>query len=602
MSDKNKIMVKDEGNFFNVVEGGNAGDVLTQTETGEPKNLSPNSPSSSSLIFRSPTTPLSQLGSMQFNESDQVSSTEMYASKLSKDGQGIGEFEKSIKINDGIYLMSQTNPNKTQYWGVTSTTDQTSQVTYGVELIDSTGIFDDTEIVFMCYIHAGFSSFKQQVVGSSIEGGGAIPVLPNLEDKITFWDDSTKNIRVTDFELIKELFSSPSVVPIMEASDFGVIDSTKIYLIEKHIDMTGVTVEVPAGGIFINGYTAGVSSLYCSDDNHTVFTSAVGGCGTVSFQNVGIMIDGANSMLADLTAIPFSSISFRDVVFTNVSKIGIFDSFFQGLELDTFRTGGTPTIELKGAWSSGYRVTTSLTRFLDPTMTEPLFKAGTGFVMQSRFLTDMNLDLPALAPFFDFSPTNFPNPSTLRLFDCEITRNGVYNAEDTNITPNIDCKHLSSQWDGNQGICNTFVGGKSTVTTEITTPISLIGVFYDLLGTYTSTNLEHFDDVSSGMLRHLGNNPREFIIPINFTLDSGSNDQISLKTVKWDDSLGQFEDIDTTTRQVNSLVGPRDVVFFNYEVDVILNKNDYIKFQVANLSSTANITIDNGSNYRARAR
>ena len=40
-----------------------------------------------------------------------------------------------------------------------------------------------------------------------------------------------------------------SVITVKVATDFGVIDSAKVYYIDGVIDMNGVTVEIPSGGI-----------------------------------------------------------------------------------------------------------------------------------------------------------------------------------------------------------------------------------------------------------------------------------------------------------------------------------------------------------------
>jgi len=145
--------------------------------------------------------------------------------------------------------------------------------------------------------------------------------------------------------------------------------------------------------------------------------------------------------------------------------------------------------------------------------TTPLFCSGTLFVMNSRFLTDINVDLGALQPLLDFNDTNFPNASTLELRDVILTRNGLVVPEDTNLTPNILASNLSCSWKGNNGLPNTFVGGISTITTEITTVLSF-NTPTPLLGTVTNSDLQHFDSPSNGQLRHLGSNPREFTVTL----------------------------------------------------------------------------------------
>ena len=68
---------------------------------------------------------------------------------------------------------------------------------------------------------------------------------------------------------------------------------------------------------------------------------------------------------------------------------------------------------------------------------------------------------------------------------------------------------------------------------------------------------------------------------------------------------GTPEDGKTLTRVVNNLLGGRDVAYFVVTDNITLNKNDYIKLQVANVTSpasTANITAEVDSFFTVQAR
>ena len=58
--------------------------------------------------------------------------------------------------------------------------------------------------------------------------------------------------------------------------------------------------------------------------------------------------------------------------------------------------------------------------------------------MASRFRSNQNMDLNASVSFFDFEKTHFPNPNTVQLDGCLISRNGTFDAEDATIIPNLD--------------------------------------------------------------------------------------------------------------------------------------------------------------------
>ena len=386
--------------------------------------------------------------------------------------------------------------------------------------------------------------------------------------------------------------SPESLIRVKVASDFGVIDSTKVYLIDGIVDMTGVSIEVPAGGINMIGYTFDVSQLVSADNSYDMFYSAVGGCGNVLAQNIGFTASGTGSQVFNLTSLTgFEAFEFDRVNWNDCTKIATLDNFRQGLETGTGRFGGTPVIELVGIWLGGYFIDTSIVRSLTDGAYS-LYEAGAGFLMSSRFRSNQNIDLPASASFLDFAPSNFVNPSTLQLEGCILSRDGVFDAEDANYTPNISEIDLVSSWVNNNGLPNTFVGGESTLTTEISTTINTQGVFESLNGTYTESSLTHFDSPAEGQLRHLGSNPREFTLIADFIIDGGQNDVIDLKLVKYDSSTTSNVDIFTQRRQVNALVGSRDVAFFNIVKNIKLDQNDYVFWEVANETDTTNVTAE----------
>ena len=392
-------------------------------------------------------------------------------------------------------------------------------------------------------------------------------------------------------------FISDTIIRVKTSADFGTIDSNKVYVIDGVVDMTGVTLEVPAGGINITGYTFDSSKLICADAAYTLLSSAVGGSGNVLITNVGININGVGSKVFGLDDVDGThAVEFNLVNFNDCTSLGSIDNYRQGLESGTGRFGGTPELTLVGAWSGGYFINTSITRGLTDGA-YCLYKGGLAFVMQSRFRSNANTDLNTTVEFCDFAPVNFPNSNTLQLIDGEYLRNGVVDPSDTTIMPNISHTDTASVWRNNSGIENTFIGGEFTITTEVTTTITTAGVFVDLAGTYTATDLQHFEMSVNGQGKHLGSGARNYNVFIDMILDSTSGNEIDLKAVVWDASASVFVDYKTTRRVVNNLQGGRDVAFFDVTTRVVLDKNDYLKFQVANVGATNNITSELGSDF-----
>ena len=366
--------------------------------------------------------------------------------------------------------------------------------------------------------------------------------------------------------------------------------------------MDSQSIEVPAGGLNLSGYNFDVSQLVSTASAYTMFTSPIGGSGNLIGKDYGVDVSGAGSKVYDITdATGFNAFEFARINYNNCSSLGTITGYRQGLESGTGRFGGKPELELAGTWVGGYFIDTSIVRSLDDGA-YTLFKAGPGFSMASRFRSNQNIDLPASASFLDFSASDFVNPSTVQLEGCIITRNGVFDANDSNLTPNIAASALVCAWSSNNGLPNTFVGGEAAITTEVTTTISVAGTFVDLAGTVTTDDLQHFDSPANGQLRHLGTSPREFALAGQLVLDSGSNDEVDLKVVIFRAATTSFEDAKTQRRVINNLQGGRDVGYFVITENIVLNVNDYVKLQVANVSATADITAELDSFFTVGAR
>jgi hypothetical protein len=381
----------------------------------------------------------------------------------------------------------------------------------------------------------------------------------------------------------------------------GVIDSTKEYFLDGIIDMGNASITIPVGGINIKGYTFDLSGLMSTEDNYTMFISeseAIGS-GNVLGSDYLINVSGLNSKVYNIyDATGFNAFEFQTINYNNCTSLGDIHNYRQGLEGGTGRFGGSPSLTLHGTWLGGFRITTSIVRGMSDITTEPMFKSGTAFVMNSRFLTDINVDLGALQPLLDFSPTNFPNPSTLQLNGCIVSREGVINSSDANLTPNINETNLVCSWKNNNGLNNTFVGGTQTVSFEVLTNLTL-NVPSLLNATFNTNGLQHFDSPSNGKLRHLGGNPREYTVNFDFVLEGGSNDDYKIQLVK---NNGIDNVVYQQTRVINNFSGGRDVAYFTGLTSVILDKNDYIFWEVINISDNSNCTLELDSAFSVQER
>tara|TARA_R110000850_G_scaffold43494_5_gene110974 strand:- start:2193 stop:3638 length:1446 start_codon:yes stop_codon:yes gene_type:complete len=414
--------------------------------------------------------------------------------------------------------------------------------------------------------------------------------------------ENTIELTVEEVNLNKELTGR---VIITTVDDFPtVLSSTVQYFVDGVVDMGTRSLVVPAGGLHFAGYDLELSVLKSTESNYTLFTSPVGGSGNLLGANLAFSISGENSQVYNIVdATGFNAVEFASINYTNCTSLGTIDNYRQGLESGSGRFGGSPSLTLKGTWLGGFRITTSIVRGLDAGMTEPLFKAGTGFSMASRFLTDINCDLPASASLVDFASSHFTNPSTLQFKGCEITRSGVYNADDAGITPNIDEKSLSSSWSNNNGLSNTFEGGRLVVNAEATTTILAGSTWYTLnAATWRSNRLAHFSNPANGELLQLGNSPREYRVVVNFVIASAANNVLGIRLRKWVSKTSTWLDFPEVRRQVNNLSGSRDVAVFNYLFTASLDMGDYCYFQVRNNNGNNSCTLELDSDWSIEAR
>ena len=378
----------------------------------------------------------------------------------------------------------------------------------------------------------------------------------------------------------------------------GIIDPLAEYFLDGVIDIGTTQITVPVGGIEIKGYSFNGSGLVSTADNYTMFISESEAIGSGDILGVDFYIEvsGTNSKVYEVyDANGFHAIEMNRVNYNNCTSLGDIHNYRQGLELGTGRFGGSPSLTLHGTWIGGFRISTSITRSMSDTTTEPLFKAGTAFVMNSRFYTDMNVDLGTLQPLLDFAPANFSKPSSLELIDVLLTRDGVINAEDTNITPNVSEADLCSAWANNHGIHNTFVGGAQDITVEVATVIVTQNVAVHLDGTSVASDLQHFDAPSNGRLRFLGTAPIEYSVSWDFILDGVANNEYRIELVRTRDAVETI--VYGQTRVINSLQGGRDVAYFTGSHHERIIQNDTTHWTVKNLSGIGNCTLELGSDW-----
>lgn len=383
----------------------------------------------------------------------------------------------------------------------------------------------------------------------------------------------------------------------------GVIDSTKEYFLDGIIDVGSVEITVPVLGLTLRGYSFDISGLTSSSDNHTFFkseTSAIGS-GNLLLTDLYVECTGVSSRVYGLyDSNGFHAIEANRVNYMNCTSLGDIYDYRQCLENGTGRFGGSPSLTLHGLWTGGFKIVTSITRSMSDTTTEPLFKAGTLFQMNSRFFTDMNVDLGTLQPLLDFAPVNFANTDILQLQAMLVTRDFVTDPTDTNITPNISESDIASQWKNNLGLHNTFVGGMLTNTLEVETVITTQSVPVALLGTQSTHDLQHFDSPSNGQLRLLGDSPVEYSVTFDFIIDGNANSEYTLQLIKDDGGVETI--VNSQVRVISKLQGGRDVAYYSGSWNTHLHKTDFLYWKIMNITGVQNCTLELDSMWHVEKR
>lgn len=377
-------------------------------------------------------------------------------------------------------------------------------------------------------------------------------------------------------------------VIVKQASDFGVIDSTKQYFIDGAIDMGTTELEVPATGIFIQGYGLGVSKLFSTENNYTMFTSPVGGSGNVLINDIVIDVSGTNSSVFALEdATGFNATEFNIVNFENCTSRGYLDGYRQGLETGIGIFGGTPTLEFRGTWLGGYRIANSIVRSVTDT-TYSLYKSAVGQTFASRFGGDINCELPTNVSFYEGTSANFTNDNTLQISDAIFTGSGTL----LNGITQTDSKVRISN---TGGVLNTYVGGFWSCTTEAVTVVSLIdpqGTFYKVAGTTTYGGLTWFDQGADNAIR---SNTSEFInVKTTFvgSFTGNNNRAFALRFRVWDDSASAYVDYAETTFTTNGgILSNRAESVVLISPQITLSENDRIEVWVANTTDFNDITM-----------
>jgi len=233
------------------------------------------------------------------------------------------------------------------------------------------------------------------------------------------------------------------------------LDSNMTYLIDGVLTLlTGEYIEIPIGGLTINGYGFTPSSIKKNVSGQSIFTSPISGSGDLVSINISYY-PGLGSVfnIKDATgnhAIELDKVNFQGVT---GSSLGIWDNYRQFTGTTCGLYSLSDGITLEGTWS-GFKLTNS--NIIGFGSTGTLFKKGTSTLFSNRFYIDLNIQISTGSKICDFADANFTNDKSLQVVNCYAKVNGAVNDSTTATNfPNITPYSTKAYFVNNIGIKNS---------------------------------------------------------------------------------------------------------------------------------------------------
>lgn len=386
-----------------------------------------------------------------------------------------------------------------------------------------------------------------------------------------------------------------NVVLVKQESDFLPISSTKVYKIfAGEVVITNPLIY--SGNLTIIGSSFSKSILRSDIVTGSLFNSSDSG----NLYLRDFTITGNNNVNQSIFSIDadtgFEAIEILSVNFIECYNLGYFNGFRQGYESGTARFDFDPQLEFRGAWLGGYVINDSIVRGMDANL-PTLFKAGAGLTFGSRFKTNINADVPSGMSLFDFSSSNFIKSDLLQIQNAIITRDGIFNPDDTTLYPNINEKNLKSNWKDNTGLPNTKKGAVQNVTTQAATTLTQ-NTWVNVAGTFTLSKAQHFDSPTNGRLRNNSDIPIDVVLAGNILAQGGANDVIEVRAVILRNATGLDEIQEVSRFTISSNLGANNLGSTSVNDYFTMKPLDVLRLQIRNTTSNTAVTIQTGSKYR----
>lgn len=365
----------------------------------------------------------------------------------------------------------------------------------------------------------------------------------------------------------------------------GMLDSSKLYLIDGIIDMGDQEIIVPEGGLTLRGLGFDISGLTSSEDNYCLFNKNGSYAGNLILEEMAIEVTGTNSKVFDLdNAENSGAVECVAVNFNDCTSLGELTAYRQFRIANVAFFSILDGLTFSGTWSGGALWSESIALFIGAQVT--LFKRGTNLTFGGSVRCNMNfLSVDATSVFSNFLPSNILKDGEMDFLD--------FRSGNNDPLPGFSHANVKARFRDCVGLQNTYPGASYEVTTGATTTISADNTLYKMAGTTTYADEEWFSHTTDNAFVYDSELEEEMEVSFSLSFTGSNNRVVGIQIRQWDDSASSY--IDVGPRHTATLNGggaglrAENVAGFAY---ITLNKNDRIEIWVENQTDSNNITTD----------
>ena len=391
---------------------------------------------------------------------------------------------------------------------------------------------------------------------------------------------------------VKDGQIATSIVIVRSASDLsGVLDSSKVYVVDGVIDMGSQQIAVPSTGLSIRSTGSITGALTSTEAAYTMFT----GGGTLVIIGLALTASGAGSKVFGIdSTVTTDILSIEKCAFVSCTEIGTVKDYavvlIDGVQDVLCGTGFT---------FDGNDVLISVTGCSSSAMSSGgiLYKAGGTLAVSNKCLIETGTYvIDAGVTLCDFIEANFLSDAGFVVAFNDISGAGTFfsNLDGSN----VKCRWRDNNFDPASAESNTYVGSHWVIESgdEAPTSIATAGIYVKVAGVTTYDDQQWFSNTTNNA--HVFDSSREvkaaITASINYEAVSGGADKNITFTVRhWDDSAGAYVDLQGAPR--GTAVSGGEIKNMSVLTHALLNENDRVELWVQNDTDTVNLTVKDGS-------